>query len=465
MTQERAGKPPESAPGTARRGGFVPALEGMRALAAVGVMTTHVAFQTASAGDSVLGRVFGRLDLAVALFFALSGFLLWRPHAQVARGLRPRPGTGRYYRSRIVRIMPAYLAVVVLALWLLPLGGAVDVTTWLANLTLTQIYVPFTLTAGLTQLWSLSVEMTFYLVLPLIAWAMVRLRGDSVRLRVPILAVAGVAGIFWGYVNLPVPAGVNTDTWLPGHAAWFVAGMVLAEMAATALAGRGAAAQEIAATETATGSGGRGRFRRTITRPAPMIAVAALAYALACTNLAGPPGLVAPSAWQYACKIALGAVIGFALLAPLTLVPPGEERDRGAHRLLSSPAALALGRWSYAIFLWHVAVLAMVFPAFGISMFSGHMLFVWVATLMLSVLVSAASYALVEEPARRALVRWEARRDQARRDQARRDQARRDQARRGRERRDQAARARASSRTGVGTADTDTATSAINAGS
>ena len=37
---------------------------------------------------------------------------------------------------------------------------------WLANLTLTQIYVPLTLTAGLTQMWSLSVEVTFYLVLP-----------------------------------------------------------------------------------------------------------------------------------------------------------------------------------------------------------------------------------------------------------------------------------------------------------
>ena len=40
---------------------------------------------------------------------------------------------------------------------------------WLANLTLTQIYVPLTLTAGLTQMWSLSVEVTFYLVLPILA--------------------------------------------------------------------------------------------------------------------------------------------------------------------------------------------------------------------------------------------------------------------------------------------------------
>ncbi|WP_182346445.1 acyltransferase family protein [Tomitella gaofuii] len=406
-----AGAAGTAARGGAARSGFIPALEGMRALAAVGVMTTHVAFQTGNAVDSVAGRVFGRLDLAVALFFALSGFLLWRPHAQAARGLRPRPPTARYYRSRLVRIMPAYLVLVVAVLWLLPVGGGTgsataSVSTWFANLTLTQVYVPYALTAGLTQLWSLSVEMTFYLVLPLVAWLMVRLRGGRTRLRVPLLAAVGVAGLFWGYVDLPVPDGVNTDTWLQGHAAWFAAGMVLAELAAAAM-------MPVSATQRP------GRLRRLIARPVPMLGVALAAYALACTDLAGPPGLVEPAPWQYACKIGLGAVIGFALLAPLTLAAPGGERDRGAHRWLSSPVALALGRWSYALFLWHVAVLAMVFPAFGLPVFGGHMLFVWVATLVLSILVSAASYALVEEPARRALVRWEARRDTVRRAHAR----------------------------------------------
>ncbi len=413
-----------AARGAAARGGFIPALEGMRALAAIGVMTTHVAFQTGNAVDTVPGRVFGRLDLAVALFFALSGFLLWRPHAQAARGLRPRPATARYYRSRLVRIMPAYLVLVVAVLWLLPVGGAASdsasasASTWFANLTLTQVYVPYALTAGLTQLWSLSVEMTFYLVLPLVAWLMIRLRGRRTRLRVPILIAVGVAGLFWGYVDLPVPDGVNTDTWLQGHAAWFASGMVLAEMAAAAMAATARASARAtgqAAAPATPPALEHGRLRRLIARPAPMLGVAVVAYALACTDLAGPPGLVQPAPWQYACKIGLGAVIGFALLAPLTLAAPGDGRDRGAHRWLSGPVALALGRWSYALFLWHVAVLAMVFPAFGLPMFGGHMLFVWIATLVLSVLVSAASYALVEEPARRALVRWEARRAHARR--------------------------------------------------
>src|SRR4051794_2357071 len=57
--------------------GFLPAVEGMRACAAVGVVITHVAFQTGHTTWAT-GRLLGRFDLAVAVFFALSGFLLWR---------------------------------------------------------------------------------------------------------------------------------------------------------------------------------------------------------------------------------------------------------------------------------------------------------------------------------------------------------------------------------------------------
>ena len=60
------------------------------------------------------GRLFGRFDLAVAVFFALSGFLLWRGHAAAARDLRASArATGHYLRSRVVRIMPAYVVAVV----------------------------------------------------------------------------------------------------------------------------------------------------------------------------------------------------------------------------------------------------------------------------------------------------------------------------------------------------------------
>src|ERR1700754_1302276 len=111
--------------------GFLPAVEGMRACAAIGVVVTHVAFQTGHS-SGVTGRLFGRFDLAVAVFFALSGFLLWRGHAAAARGLGSRPRTGHYLRSRVVRIMPAYVVAVVVILTLLPDSDHAGLTVWLA---------------------------------------------------------------------------------------------------------------------------------------------------------------------------------------------------------------------------------------------------------------------------------------------------------------------------------------------
>ena len=177
------------------------------------------------------GRLFGRFDLAVAVFFALSGFLLWRGHAAAARGLRPIPPTGHYLRSRIVRIMPGYLVAVVVILSLLPDAKA-DLTVWLANLSLTQIYVPLTLTAGLTQMWSLSVEVAFYLALPLLALLARRL---PVRARIPVIAAAAVASFGWGAGD-PVRRariGVNPLNWPPAFFSWFAAGMLLAELTVT----------------------------------------------------------------------------------------------------------------------------------------------------------------------------------------------------------------------------------------
>ena len=70
-------------------------------------------------------------------------------------------------------------------------------------------------------------------------------------------------------------------------------------------------------------------------------------------------------------------------------------------RFLTHPLMQALGRWSYGIFLWHMAVLSLVFPLLGVHIFGGHLLLVTLATVVVTIPIAAASYALVEEPARR----------------------------------------------------------------
>jgi peptidoglycan/LPS O-acetylase OafA/YrhL len=360
---------------------FLPGVEGMRACAAIGVVITHVAFQTGHS-SGVAGRLFGRFDLAVAVFFALSGFLLWRGHAAAARGLGSSPSTAHYLRSRVIRIMPAYVVAVVVILTLLPDADHPSLTVWLANLSLTQVYVPLTLTAGLTQMWSLSVEVTFYLALPILALLAGRL---PVRGRVPVIAGLGVASCFWGWIPFAAPAGINPLNWPPAFFSWFAAGMLLAEWVQSPV----------------------GLPHRLARRRVLMAIVVVVAYLVAASPLAGPAGLVPSTAAQFAVKMAMGALVAAALVAPLVL-----DRPDTAHRLLATAPMVTLGRWSYGIFIWHLAALTMVFPVIGEFSFGGHMPEVLVLTLIFAIAIAAVSYALVESPCREALRRWESRRKQ-----------------------------------------------------
>lgn len=372
--------PAERTTGGAGRG-FLPAVEGMRACAAIGVVITHVAFQTGNTGG-VSGRLLGRFDLAVAVFFALSGFLLWRGHAAAERGLRRRPPTGHYLRSRLVRIMPGYLVAVIVILTLMPDAGA-GRTVWLANLTLTQIYVPLTLTSGLTQMWSLSVEVCFYLVLPALALLARRL---PARARIPAVIALAVASLAWGLIPFDPPYGVNPLNWPPAFFSWFAAGIVLAELSVSRV----------------------GWAHRLARRRVLMAVLAGAAFVVAASPLAGPEGLTPGTVGQFVVKITMGAIVAGALLAPLVLEVPGT-----AHRVLGSPVMVTLGRWSYGLFIWHLAALAMVFPVMGYFPFNGHMPVVLVLTLVFGFAIAAVSYALVESPCREALRRWENRHHRA----------------------------------------------------
>ena len=330
----------------------------------------------------MIGRVLGRFDMAVAVFFALSGYLLWRSHAAAARGLAAQPSTIRYLCNRAARILPAYWVVVVVVLAFLPEAGG-GLRVWLANLGLVQVFVPLTLTNGMTQMWSLSVEVAFYLVLPVVAFGMVWLRGPRAKFRVPVLLTVAVVALGWGFIPIPTPDGIHSDNWLPGYLPWFAAGMVVAEL----------------------GVGAGPRIVRFAQHQRVLLVIAAVAFALSATNLAGPEGLTRAQPWQFAVKIGLGAVLGFALIAPIAF------SEREGHRFLGHPVMLALGRWSYGIFIWHLAVLSIVFPVFGVVPFRGSFIFVLVVTVVLTIPVASASYALVEEPVRRAVKRWEIRRN------------------------------------------------------
>ncbi|WP_204211889.1 acyltransferase family protein, partial [Corynebacterium urinipleomorphum] len=113
----------------------------------------------------------------------------------------------------------------------------------------------------------------------------------------------------------------------------------------------------------------------------------------------GPQGLTHPSPPEFNARIILGTLFAALFLVPFALAPRGDG-------VLASPVMRALGRWSYSIFLWHVAVLDIAFPVLGVDLFTGNVVdFVLVLafTVAVSVAVSYISYEVVEAPAMRWL--------------------------------------------------------------
>ena len=211
-----------------------PALDTLRAVAAVAVLGTHAAFWGGSYPDPVWGTALARLDVGVAVFFVLSGFLLSRSwFDRHLRGAQP-PSAGRYLWKRALRIMPVYMLAVVAALTLLPGNRDAGVGEWLTTLLMGNIYIfADQLPDGLTQMWSLSTEVAFYLVLPGLMWlALSRRRGGAQspsRLGMLVLALAALnvawimvlAGRIGGDLGMP-------GLWLPSYLTWFSVGLVLA---------------------------------------------------------------------------------------------------------------------------------------------------------------------------------------------------------------------------------------------
>ena len=223
----------------------VASLTGVRALAAMLVVATHAAYTTGKYTHGFAGLVFARLEIGVPIFFALSGFLLFGPWVRAAAAGTAAPSLPRYAWHRVRRIMPAYVITVLVAYAVYHFrdaGPNPGHTGWglVRNLTLTQIYTDrygFTLLhQGLTQMWSLAVEVAFYLVLPLMAYLLLVVLCRR-RWR-PALLLAGLGGLAlispaW-LVLVHTAHGLpdGAKLWLPGYLIWFLGGMALTVLAA-----------------------------------------------------------------------------------------------------------------------------------------------------------------------------------------------------------------------------------------
>ncbi len=347
----------------------VASLTGVRALAALLVVATHAAYTTGKYTHGYVGLVFSRMEIGVPIFFVLSGLLLFGPWVRAAVAGATAPSLRRYAQHRVRRIMPAY-AVTVLAAYLIYHfhdAGPNPGHSWnglLRNLTLTQIYTDSYLFShlhqGLTQMWSLAVEVAFYLTLPVIAYLLLVVLCR--RRWKPGLLLAGLAGLAlispaWMVLVHTVdflPDGARL--WLPGYLAWFIGGMMLAVLSAV-----GSQCHWFLA-----------------------VPLAVLCYVIAATPIAGEATTSPTGLAQAVVKIVFYAVIATLMVAPLVL------GNRGAYsRLLGSRPMVWLGEISYEIFLVHLIVMEFAMVAvLHWRVYTGSMPVLFVVTLILTIPVA-----------------------------------------------------------------------------
>ena len=92
------------------RSGRFPLVDSLRATAALAILLYHLAPATGALGAPVVGDLALQLQGGIALFFVISGFLLYRPFVWARVRGEPMPYVRAYAWRRVLRLVPAYWA-------------------------------------------------------------------------------------------------------------------------------------------------------------------------------------------------------------------------------------------------------------------------------------------------------------------------------------------------------------------
>lgn len=370
-----------------------PLADGVRGVAAVSIVIVHVWLFTGGFGgfgDNLGNRAVVRLDGMVSIFFVLSAFLLYRPMIAHRAGGPGAPRVGDYARRRFLRIYPAYwLALTVLAI--VPGLFGVFSSDWPAFYSLVVNLDPAydsavcpaadSFACGLPQSWTLTTEISFYILLPFYALLAARLaRGRStgswVRLELILLAVLAALSVF---LNMD-PAALRDEPWFRftflGHFFWLALGLALAVLS-VAYQQRSELPRPL---------------RLLALQPGLCWALALAVYLVTVFTLQPVPFIVADDTTPQflATHLAHGA------LATLIVVPVvfGDPNAGLPRRTLANPLIAWLGLISYGFYLWHVTIA--YYLGFGGA--EGSFGAVLLLTVAISIPLAAASYYLLERP-------------------------------------------------------------------
>ncbi len=384
----------------------VPAVEGLRAMAALIVVFFHLSRVVGLTHPGLIssGATYwiARLGpFGVGVFFVLSGYLLYLPFVGAALQSVAPPRLGRYYARRFARIFPAYWVAVATYLFIVGPDQVRNAGDAFVFFGLIQNYRTGSLLLGLGIAWTLVIEVSFYVVLPALAWI---LRGRKDRrpeamlrrqlVGLGVMYLIGIATRVWAFWGRQPGVGrlgawqpfLLPEKWLPGHLDWFAFGMFLA----------------VVVSWWRTGAPARGPLRYLGEHPVISWSVAAFLYwgiqqVRFPTVVGTPPTPVA--AMTLTTLIPLAAAF---LVAPIALAPDGGGPIR---RVLGSRPAVAVGTISYGIYLWHLIAIrqTVVWIADGVLPKSAAIQAALV--IAMTAIAATVSYFLVEAP----MMRWSAR--------------------------------------------------------
>jgi peptidoglycan/LPS O-acetylase OafA/YrhL len=371
--------------------GYLPGLDGIRAIAVIGVLLYHANLTWLEGGF-----------LGVDVFFVLSGFLITTLIVEEF-DRSGRIDFKQFYLRRARRLLPAVLLMLVVVSILAAfiyrdaaaqvrtdaIASLFYVTNWWYIVSDASYFEAIGRPALLQHLWSLAVEEQFYLVWPAVVYALLRWTGKR---SVIIVALAlSIASTLWmatlaianGYPELADPSRAYFGT--DSH----VMGLLLG--AAFAIVWR------------------PGHLRSHLTAGAQML--------ITFLGFAAVAGLVwvYTNVGEYSPALYRG---GFLALSVLVCVLIAAASHPGAPfgRILGAQPMRWIGQRSYGLYLWHWPIFMITRPNLDIPLDGIPLL---ILRLGLTCLVAELSYRYVEMPIRRGAIgafwrRWRAEPDEER---------------------------------------------------
>jgi peptidoglycan/LPS O-acetylase OafA/YrhL len=325
-----------------RRLGHVPALDGLRAVAILLVVSYHC-FGFPPGGT-----------VGVDLFFVLSGFLI------TTILLEERGGTGTvrlraFYGRRVRRLFPALAAFIAVFLIATATAGenrllaALVGASYLANVVDAFGHTSLIVKAHLDPLWSLAQEEQFYLVWPFVLLVFARSR----RLVTWIVLTAAALAVYRAVLEVGGQPGPRIYFGPDTHADGLLVGAGLAAL--------------------------RLRSGLKVGEWAGKIGLSAIIPAALFGWTFGGWAIWGQPLFEVTVALLIAAAVS------------GTELARG----LASRPLVWLGKRSYSLYLWHAPIFAAVIFVAGSGILER------VAGIAIAVAVAALSYSYVEQPFRR----------------------------------------------------------------